>query len=63
MVTVMAFVFGFYLGVLLMSLLVLTGKRGATEPGVSLKGSKELSVKEDLQADPQRMIVPTNSHY
>jgi hypothetical protein len=63
MVTVMAFVFGFYLGVLLMSLLVLVRKKGVTEPGVSHKGTKELSVKQDLQTDPQRMIVHTNSHY
>ena len=63
MITVMAFVFGFYLGILLMSLLVLVRKKGATESGVTLNGTKELSVKEDLQTDPHRMVVPTSSHY
>jgi hypothetical protein len=63
MITVLAFVFGFYLGALLMSLLVMVRRRRVTEPEVSFGGDKELSVKENLQTDSQQVIVPTNSHY
>ena len=63
MITVMAFVFGFYLGILLMSLLVLVHKKELTEPGVSLIGAKESSAREDRETDSRRVIVPTNSHY
>ena len=63
MITVLAFVFGFYLGALLMSLLVMVRRKRVTESEVSFGGDKELSVKENLQTDSHQVIVPTNSHY
>jgi len=62
MLTVIAFVIGFYLGVALMSLLAAGSERRATEPVISIIATKESSVRQDTQTGSHRVFLSTNSH-